>query len=387
MLDSSYTFLNHGAFGATLRAALESKRLWLNYIESQPVRFIDRELFPHMVNVSRGLADILDCRAQDLLPMPNATTALNTVVKSWQKRFKPGPGQRFLAYSVAYGSTKRLLRKVAEDTGAAYDEATVEFPLESEGPLLDALERALRPETSLIVLDAMPSNAPFVLPVEEAIALCRKKSPGAFIIVDAAHGLGGFTFKLRKHPADAVFTNCHKWFCGPKGTALLHVPSEHQSWVEPLVISHGFGADYASGFYWAGLQDYSSWLALDTCLDFWDAISLETAQLHNQYLAVDVAEMLSDAWGTKMGIPAELLGPMALVELPELPAFGPAGENGLTYEHAEAVQNSLFRRSIEVPVKALSGKLYVRTSSHIYNCTEDYEVLRDAVLDLQNGLE
>lgn len=31
-----------------------------------------------------------------------------------------------------------------------------------------------------------------------------------------------------------------------------------------------------------------------------------------------------------------------------------------TYEEAEAVQNALYTRNIEVPVKALSGKLYVR---------------------------
>lgn len=65
---------------------------------------------------------------------------------------------------------------------------------------------------------------------------------------------------------------------------------------------------------------------------------------------VAVARTAPEAWGTQLGIPAELLGPMALVELPPLPMLG--GAAPLAYEHAEAVQNALFERRIEVPVKA-----------------------------------
>lgn len=382
MLEEGFTFLNHGAFGATLRASLDSKRQWAEHIERQPVRFLDRELFPHLAHVTRELAQVLDCRPEDLLPMPNATMALNTVLRSWQRRFKPGPGQRALMLSCAYGSTKKLLGRLSEECGMQVDLAPIEFPLADDAAVLDALAAALCPgETSLVILDAVPSNAPFVLPVEEAIALCRERCPEAFVVVDAAHALGGLPLSLRRSHADAVLTNCHKWFCGPKGTAVLHLRREHQEWVEPLVISHGYGADFVSGFYWTGLSDFTSWLALDAAIAFWDIAGLDAARLYGQYLVLDAAEMLAEAWGTQLGIPAELLGPMALVELPPLPMLG--GAAPLAYEHAEAVQNALFERRIEVPVKALSGRLYVRLSAHIYNHIGEYEVLRDAVADLQ----
>ena len=44
LLEDGITFLNHGAFGATLKSCLDSKRQWAEYIERQPVRFFDRAL-------------------------------------------------------------------------------------------------------------------------------------------------------------------------------------------------------------------------------------------------------------------------------------------------------------------------------------------------------
>ncbi|CAK9076072.1 Putative L-cysteine desulfhydrase 1 (OsL-CDes1) (L-CDes1) [Durusdinium trenchii] len=288
--------------------------------------------------------------------------------------------------SVTYGSTKKLVRKLAEESGFQVDEAPLTFPLTDEAEILESLDSVLKPNTTLVILDLIPSNAPFVLP-PEAIELCRSKAPDAFLLLDAAHGLlgrsarlgtpqrvwrhGGWPLKLsgprREYPVDAVMTNCHKWFCGAKGTALLHVSEPLQEWLEPLVISHGYGSDLPSGFYWPGLADWSSFLALDEAMAFWDlatrqhtaraGVGLDAARTYCNYMVRDAAMLLADAWGTDLGLPEEVLSTMALVRLPDFAAQ--TGER-LTYEEAEAVQNALYTRNIEVPVKALSGKLYVR---------------------------
>lgn len=387
MLEDGFTFLNHGAFGATLRGCLDSKQRWAEHIEHQPVRFLDRELFPHLVQVSKDLAFLTRARPQDLMPIPSATAGMNLVLRSWQRRFRPGPEDRVLVLSVAYGSTKSMLSKMSQESGFQIDEASIQFPFEDEQPILEALSSALRPNTSLVVLDIIPSNAPFVLPWAEAISLCRERSPGAFILADAAHVLFGTMLRLSGPgaiSADALVTNCHKWFCGPKGTALLHVAPQHQEWIEPLVISHGFGADFPSGFYWPGLADFSSWLALDEAIEFWDLVGMEAARTYCNYLVCQAAEMLMDAWGTGLGIPLELTGTMALVRLPELAGLRRAGEE-YTYIHAEVIQNELYQRRIEVPVKVLSGNLYVRISAHIYNHIDEYAVLQDAIIDMRDG--
>jgi isopenicillin-N epimerase len=37
-----FTFVNHGAFGATMRCVLQEVRCWQEYCELQPLRFMDR---------------------------------------------------------------------------------------------------------------------------------------------------------------------------------------------------------------------------------------------------------------------------------------------------------------------------------------------------------
>mmetsp|Transcript_149412 Transcript_149412/g.461236 ORF Transcript_149412/g.461236 Transcript_149412/m.461236 type:complete len:323 (+) Transcript_149412:452-1420(+) len=321
--------------------------------------------------------------------MPSVAAGMSTVLRSWQRRFKPGPDERALVLSVTNGTTRRLLRKMSEDSGFHLDEVPVDFPVAGEEALFEALDRTLKPTTALVVLDALPSVAPFALPLDEAARLCRERAPGAFVLADAAHGLLSVPLRLSGHhaaPIDALVAGCDAWLCGPRGTAVLHVAPEHHEWVEPLVALDDSGSKLPDSFYCQGHFDFSSWLALDEAMAFWDLVGTDPARIYCQYLALDAAEMLADAWGTGLGVPAELLGPMALVEVPRLPDQQSDGD-ALMDLHATAARRLLLQRGIDVPVKALSGRLYVRISAHIYNSIEDYEALRDAVLELRAGVQ
>lgn len=69
---------------------------------------------------------------------------------------------------------------------------------------------------------------------------------------------------------------------------------------------------------------------------------------------------------------------MAAIPLPALRDFAA--------EPAEAVQLHLWLRDqyhIEVPVSFWHGRLWVRVSAQIHNCSDDYTALRDAILDLR----
>lgn len=96
------------------------------------------------------------------------------------------------------------------------------------------------------------------------------------------------------------------------------------------------------------------------------------------------AEALVSAWGTDVLAPWECFASMVLVRLPAGCVPVNDGEE-ITDDHAKVVQDTLYEKfSIEVPVKNIAGKLYVRISAHVYNCKEDYDVLASAVRTIAN---
>lgn len=56
LLEDTCTFLNHGAFGASLKDGLDTVGQFQRYVEQQPLRFFDREMLPQMVYITRRMA-------------------------------------------------------------------------------------------------------------------------------------------------------------------------------------------------------------------------------------------------------------------------------------------------------------------------------------------
>src|SRR3954451_19919315 len=88
ILDPKTIFLNHGSFGSCPRPVLEYQSMLRERLERQPVQFLVREL-EELLDQARGeLARFVGASARDLVFVQNATTGVNTVLRSL--RFEPG---------------------------------------------------------------------------------------------------------------------------------------------------------------------------------------------------------------------------------------------------------------------------------------------------------
>ena len=91
LLDNKVTFLNHGSFGACPKKIFNEYQSWQKKLENQPVKFLDqfRDFGPNMTNVREALSKKINCNVNNLVPVVNATTGLNAIIKSLQfKKFK-----------------------------------------------------------------------------------------------------------------------------------------------------------------------------------------------------------------------------------------------------------------------------------------------------------
>lgn len=78
--------------------------------------------------------------------------------------------------------------------------------------------------------------------------------------------------------------------------------------------------------------------------------------------------------------PISMHSSMALVRLPD--ALCGNSSDPKTSSDAKFIQDYLYDNMIEAPIKCISGILYVRISCHIYNTSNEYLILGEALQTL-----
>ena len=199
-LDEEWTFINHGAFGAACVPALKCAQAWQEYAERQPLRFIDRELFPLVVHSIRSMAAHIHCDARSLCFMPNATSGLNTVLQSLPLK----PGDAILSLDIGYGGVKKMIAHACERSGASHVTVTIPLPLQSEDEVVAAVQQSLNDSVRLCVFDHITSNSALVLPIKKLISICQ--AAGALVLIDGAHGLNSVSVDIEDLHPDCKLT-------------------------------------------------------------------------------------------------------------------------------------------------------------------------------------
>lgn len=379
-LDPEIVFLNHGSFGAAPRIVRDEQQRIRDRLEAEPVRFFERRYQPLLDRARAVLAQFVGTRAQDLVFVANATTAVNTVLGSLDLR----PGDELLTTNHEYNACRNALEAVTASTGASVVVADVPFPLRSENEITEAIFARVTPRTRLLLVDHVTSQTALVMPVRQLIREVRTR--GVEVLVDGAHAPGMIDLDLEGLGAAYYTGNCHKWLCAPKGAAFLNVREDLRPTVRPLVISHGANASSSrrSRFHlehdWTGTCDPSAWLSVPSAITGLAAMvegGWTEIRKRNHALAVAARELLCRALDVESGCPSSMIGSMAVVHLPD--------SNGGEKEDAfsrDALQNELYREwGIEVPVipwPSPPARL-LRVSAQLYNSLEQFEYLAEAL--------
>jgi isopenicillin-N epimerase len=346
LLDPGVVYLNHGSFGACPKPVFDVYQEWQRELERQPVRLLARRLQDELGRVRAVLGEYVGAAAEDLALVPNATFAMNAVLRSLPLE----PGDEILTSEHEYGAVELLLEFVSKRTGARIVRRS------AHEIWAGASER-----TRVIVVSHVTSPTALLLPVEE---LCRAaRAAGVLTLVDGAHAAGHVPLALEALGADFYAGNCHKWMYSPKGAGFLHALPERHALLEPLVVSWGAAPDssFAARHGWHGTRDPAAYLALPSAIEF------------------------LDSHGRGSECAALLRGATARLKAAGCPPFAP--DQGLQMaafclpecEPATVQRAFLEGFGIEVPVQLWRGRPLLRVSVATYNTKEDLQRLEAAV--------
>jgi len=336
LLDPDVTFLNHGSYGACPEPVFARYQELQRELERNPVAFLGRRFAELTGEARAALAAFVGARADDLVFVPNATSGLNAVIRSLQL----APGDEVLTTRHEYGAVVRTWEFVG---------ARLVFVEPDE------LAGSIGPRTKAVSVSHITSPTALVLPVAEVCAAAREA--GVLSIVDGAHAPGQIPLDLEALGADVYAGNCHKWLCAPKGAGFLWARPEHQDWIDPLVVSWGYGAgtSFAERHGWQGTRDPAAALTVPAAIEAHRTFDLErcrrlAASFHDRLPPVGTTPA-PQMWSSDIGTP-----------------------------DPDALQRRLFdEHRIEVVVQEWEGRSLLRVSIAPYNDETDVERLLDAL--------
>ena len=385
-LDPDVTFLNHGSYGACPTPVLETQQALRARMEAEPVRFLTRDLRGLLDSARRDVAAFLGADPEGLAFVSNATTGINTVLRS----LSFAPGDELLTDDHEYNATINAMRGVAARDGARVVIARVPFPISDPRVALDAILDSVTERTRLVLVSQITSPTALILPIAELVAELDRR--GIDTLVDGAHAPGMVPLALDALGAAYWTGNGHKWLCGPKGSAVLWVRADRRERIHPLVISHGANEPltdrtrFRAEFDWTGTSDPTAFLSLPAAIDWMGASApggggWPEVMAANHALALAGRDRIAAALGVEPPAPGSMLGSMAALPVPGLRDDAAAEALGRALEFEDRIQVPIGGWPVRA---AWAGdgpeRVLLRISAQRYNEPTDYDRLAEALV-------
>ena len=374
LLDPGLIFLNHGSFGACPIPVLQALQHWQRETERNPVALLGRRSAELLHEARAALAAHLGAATDDLIFMPNATTGVNTVARSLDLN----AGDEVLSTDHEYGACDAAWRFICAKAGAHYRRVEIPLPFEPETWAQRLLD-ATTPRTRLIFASHITSTTALIFPVQDLCSRARER--GITTLIDGAHAPGQIELDLQAVGADFYTGNCHKWLCGPKGTAFLHVRPEMQAHIHATVLSWGYveGTAGHTGFeaylghtdlerrlQWQGTRDLAPFLAVPAALEFQHAYAWPQLRQTCHEAALTLLHKCCQQSGLAPIAPDQAYGQMVPIPV-------------RTSDPEGLRQHLLSDHHIEVPVTTHGALSFVRVSVQAYNTQHELDSLMAAL--------
>ena len=370
LLEKNITFLNHGSFGACPKSVFKNYQNWQRLLESQPVQFLSHDIYKYLEESRIHLSNLISCDSDDIIFVPNPTTAINTIIRS----LMIDKNYEVLTSNHEYGAMIRAWEWFSENKGYSLIQKSLEVPFTTTNNFVDDFWSAVTNNTKIIFISHITSPTAIIFPIEEICQQARNKS--IMTIIDGAHVPGHIQLDISTLDPDIYIGACHKWLSAPKGSSFMYVKKDIQDIIDPLIISWGKDVDPSPSSFinenqYQGTRDFSSFLSVPAAINFqrdndWKIVKARCRDLTKKtlislqnILKSDLLCPVNDSW----------LAQMASIQIP--------------VNDSLKMKNELLKKyNIEIPIFEWDGKKMLRFSFNAYNDERDSNELINAIKDI-----
>lgn len=229
----------------------------------------------------------------------NATESLDIIISGypWQQ------GDEAIFAAQDYGSIKNMFELVSRRHGTKNVIVNIPNHPESDEQIVKIYEDAITPSTKLIMVSHMINITGQILPVKKIIEMAH--SHGVEVMLDGAHCIGHFDFKIDETGCDYYACSLHKWLSVPLGAGLLYVKKEKINKIWPLLAPYELDQLTVKNISHIGTEPVATTLAINDALDYYGMIGPKRKEDRLRYLQNYWTDQVRDVPGIRVNTPKD----------------------------------------------------------------------------------
>jgi selenocysteine lyase/cysteine desulfurase len=285
-LDRTISNLNNGNSCPSPRVVHEAFKRYLDISNQAPV-YYRGQIERNMETVRRKLAAEFGADPEEIAITRNASESLQIAQDGLDLR----PGDEVLTTHQDY---PRMLTTWDQRQRRDKIKVTrIQFPVPTtQDDLYQRFEAAITPQTKVLLMCHVTNITGQLFPVQRLCRMARQR--GITTIVDAAHSVAHFPFKLSDLECDFAGTSLHKWLLAPHGTGLLYVRRDRIKDAWPLQAAAERQNLDIRKFEQVGTQQVAPKAAIAEALAFHPAIGAARKAARLRYLTQYWANQVKD---------------------------------------------------------------------------------------------
>jgi selenocysteine lyase/cysteine desulfurase len=374
-LDRTLTNLNNGNTCPSPRVVHEACKRYMDMANMLPVQY-NGMIGRNIQTVRRRLAAEFGCDVDELALTRNASESLQIA----QNGLDLLPGDEILTTEQDY---PRMLttwdQRVRRDKVKV---TRIQFPVPTtQDDLYERFEKAITPRTKVMHFCHITNLTGQLFPVQRLSRLARSR--GIVSIVDGAHALAHFPFKIRDLECDYYGVSLHKWLLAPIGNGMLYVRRENIAKTWPLQAAADRQTNDIAKFEAIGTHPQAIRAAVAEALAFHQAIGAERKAARLRYLTLRWANAIKDHPRVRMLSnlePGQTWG----VAMVGIDGIDPRALSQFMMDRYRIVVNAVSGGNAPAQVFDYSG---LRVTPNVYTTLEEVDTFAEGMLEVaKNGL-
>jgi selenocysteine lyase/cysteine desulfurase len=261
-LSPDFINLESGYYNITPEATLEKYVQHIRSVNAQGAYYMRTVQFDNKKRIAARVARLVGCPEDTLVLTRNTTESLDTIISGFP--WKAGDEAIFAIQD--YGAMQDMFKQVARRQGIVLKVISLPTNPASDQEIVDLYANAITDKTKLIMVCHMVNITGQINPVRQICDMAHAR--GVEVMVDGAHAVAQFEFKISDLNCDYYGASLHKWLAVPLGVGILHVRRDKIAKIWPLLADEGVPVTDIAHLNHVGTIPVYTDLAVDDAIDF-----------------------------------------------------------------------------------------------------------------------